>query len=521
MSLLTVEKVTHGFGARQILEDASFRLLKGEHIGLIGANGEGKSTFLNIITGKIMPDEGKITWSRHVTVGYLDQHSALKKGTTIREVLRTAFNHMYELEEEMLKLYEDMANAQSEEAMNEMMEDAGEIQQILEYSGFYQLDAKIEEVAGGLGLRDIGLDKDVSDLSGGQRTKVLLVKLLLENPSILILDEPTNYLDYEHIVWLTRFLQEYENAFILVSHDMEFLNSVVNVIYNLDGGNLTRYTGDYNNFLRMYDIQKAQEQRAYERQQAEIEKLEDFIARNKARVATRGMANSRQKQLDKMEILERPTEKIKPEFNFLMARTPSRFIVEAKNLVLGYDKDNPLTKPVSFTLERGQKIAIVGTNGLGKTTLLKTILGKLSPISGETHLGDYLFPGYFEQEADRDSSVTALDTFWAEFPSMENREVRLCLAKCGLTNEHITSQMRVLSGGENAKVRLAIVMNREHNWLVLDEPTNHLDVGAKDELKRALTEYPGTVLLVSHDPSFYEDFVTDVWNVEDWTTKIV
>ena len=421
----------------------------------------------------------------------------------------------------MLKLYEDMANAQSEEAMNEMMEDAGEIQQILEYSGFYQLDAKIEEVAGGLGLRDIGLDKDVSDLSGGQRTKVLLVKLLLENPSILILDEPTNYLDYEHIVWLTRFLQEYENAFILVSHDMEFLNSVVNVIYNLDGGNLTRYTGDYNNFLRMYDIQKAQEQRAYERQQAEIEKLENFIARNKARVATRGMANSRQKQLDKMEILERPTEKIKPEFNFLMARTPSRFIVEAKNLVLGYDKDNPLTKPVSFTLERGQKVAIVGTNGLGKTTLLKTILGKLSPISGEAHLGDYLFPGYFEQEADRDSSVTALDTFWAEFPSMENREVRLCLAKCGLTNEHITSQMRVLSGGENAKVRLAIVMNREHNWLVLDEPTNHLDVDAKDELKRALTEYPGTVLLVSHDPSFYEDFVTDVWNVEDWTTKIV
>ena len=409
MSLLTVEKVTHGFGARQILEDASFRLLKGEHIGLIGANGEGKSTFLNIITGKIMPDEGSITWSRHVTVGYLDQHSVLKKGTTIREVLRTAFNHMYDLEAEMLKLYEDMASAESDEAMNEMMEDAGEIQQILEYSGFYQLDSKIEEVAGGLGLRDIGLDKDVSDLSGGQRTKVLLVKLLLENPSILILDEPTNYLDHEHIVWLTRFLQEYENAFILVSHDMDFLNSVVNVIYNLDGGNLTRYTGDYNNFLRMYEIQKAQEQRAYERQQAEIEKLEDFIARNKARVATRGMANSRQKQLDKMEILERPTEKIKPEFNFLMARTPSRFIVEAKDLVLGYDKENPLTKPVSFTLERGQKVAIVGTNGLGKTTLLKTILGKLPPISGEAHLGDYLFPGYFEQEADRDSTVTALD----------------------------------------------------------------------------------------------------------------
>lgn len=518
MSLLTVENVTHGFGARQILENASFRLLNGEHIGLIGANGEGKSTFLNIITGKIMPDEGNITWSRHVTVGYLDQHSVLKKGMTIREVLHTAFDHMYQLEAEMLKLYEDMATA-DDNAMTDMMEEAGEIQQILETGGFYQLDSKIEEVANGLGLGAIGLDKDVSDLSGGQRTKVLLVKLLLENPSILILDEPTNYLDHPHIVWLTRYLSEYENAFILVSHDMEFLNSVVNVIYNLDGGNLSRYTGDYENFQRMYEIQKAQELRAYERQQAEIEKLEDFIARNKARVATRGMANSRQKQLDKMEVLERPQEKVKPEFNFLMARTPSRFVVEAKDLVIGYD--SPLTRPVSFTLERGEKVAITGTNGLGKTTLLKTILGKIKPISGEVSLGDYLFPGYFEQEADRDSQVTALDRFWAEFPSMENREVRLCLAKCGLTNEHITSQMRVLSGGENAKVRLAMVMNREHNWLILDEPTNHLDVDAKDELKRALTEYPGTILLVSHDPLFYEDFVTRTLNVEDWTTKIV
>lgn len=518
MSLLTVQNVTHGFGARQILEDASFRLLKGEHIGLIGANGEGKSTFLNIITGKIMPDEGTITWSRHVTVGYLDQHSVLKKGMTIRQVLHTAFDHMYKLEQDMLKLYEDMADA-DEKKINAMMEEAGEIQQILETGGFYQLDSKIEEVAGGLGLNDVGLDRDVADLSGGQRTKVLLVKLLLENPSILILDEPTNYLDHPHIVWLTRYLSEYENAFILVSHDMEFLNSVVNVIYNLDGGNLTRYTGDYENFKRMYQIQKEQELKAYQRQQAEIEKLEDFIARNKARVATRGMANSRQKQLDKMEILERPQEKIKPEFSFLMARTPSRFIVEAKDLVIGYD--TPLTKPVSFTLERGEKVAVIGTNGLGKTTLLKTILGKIQPVSGQVSLGDYLYPGYFEQEAGRDSETTALDTFWAEFPSMENREVRLCLAKCGLTNEHITSQMRVLSGGENAKVRLAIVMNREHNWLVLDEPTNHLDVDAKEELKRALSDYPGTVLLVSHDPSFYENFVTRIINVEDWTTKIV
>lgn len=518
MSLLTAENVTHGFGARQILEEASFRLLKGEHIGLIGANGEGKSTFLNIITGKITPDQGKITWARHVKAGYLDQHSVLKKGMTIREVLRTAFDEMYNLEKDMLNLYEKMSSA-DDVKIESMMEEAGEIQQMLETGGFYQLDTKIEEVAGGLGLADIGLDRDVDDLSGGQRTKVLLVKLLLENPSILILDEPTNYLDHQHILWLTRYLQEYENAFILVSHDMEFLNSVVNVIYNLDGGSLTRYTGNYEDFKRMYEVQREQELKAYQRQQAEIEKLEDFIARNKARVATRGMANSRQKQLDKMEILEKPQQKIRPEFNFLMARTPSRFIVEAKDLVIGYDA--PLTKPVSFTVERGEKIAITGTNGLGKTTLLKTILGQLPPISGQVVLGDYLVPGYFEQESGRDEEATALEIFWAEYPSMENRAVRLCLSKCGLTNEHITSQMRVLSGGENAKVRLAIVMNREHNWLILDEPTNHLDIDAKEELKKALSQYPGTILLVSHDPCFYESFITRTLNVEDWTTKII
>ncbi len=518
MSLLTVENVSHGFGARQILENASFRLLKGEHIGLVGANGEGKSTFLNIITGKIRPDEGKVTWSRHVTTGYLDQHSALAGGMTIRQVLRGAFDHMYELEKEMLGLYDAIASADADK-IDEMMEEAGEIQQILEAGGFYQLDARIEEVAGGLGLLSVGLDRDVAELSGGQRTKVLLVKLLLENPSILILDEPTNYLDHPHIVWLTRFLSEYENAFILVSHDLEFLNSVVNVIYNLDGGNMTRYTGDYENFRRMYDIQKAQELRAYERQQAEIERLEDFIARNKARVATRGMAHARQRQLDKMEILEKPQEKIKPEFNFLMARTPGRFLAEAEDLVIGYD--SPLTRPVSFSIERGEKIAVSGTNGLGKTTLLRTILGEIPPYKGRISKGDYLFPGYFCQEAGRDLEQTALEYFWEQFPAMENREVRLCLAKCGLTNEHITSQMRVLSGGENAKVRLAVIMNREHNWLILDEPTNHLDQDAKKELKRALAEYPGSVLLVSHEPEFYEDFVTRIINVEDWTTRVI
>jgi len=517
MSLLTVEKVTHGFGARRILEDASFRLLKGEHIGLIGANGEGKSTFLNIITGQLSPDEGKVEWSKRVTVGYLDQHSSLKKGMTIRDALREAFQHMFDLEKEMLSIYDAMSTA--EDGIEEMMEDAGEIQHILEHSGFYTLDAKIEEIANGLGLGSIGLDKDVSDLSGGQRTKVLLTKLLLQDPSILILDEPTNYLDAEHIEWLKKYLQDDENSFILVSHDMEFLNSVINVIYHVNDGELTRYSGDYEKFMQMYAVKKNQESKAYEKQQQEIDRMEDFIARNKARVATRGMANSRQKMLDKMEVLEKPREKPKPYFEFKSARTPSRFIVEGTDLVLGYDE--PLTRPVRFALERGQKIAIIGTNGLGKTTLLRTILGKIKPISGKLELGDFLHPGYFEQEADRDSSETALESLWREFPSYTNAEVRAALAKCGLTNEHITSQMKVLSGGENAKVRLCKLMQREANWLILDEPTNHLDVEAKAELKKALMEFKGTILLVCHEPEFYQDWITDVWNIEDWTLRII
>lgn len=518
MSVLIVENVSHGFGARKILEDASFRLLKGEHVGLIGANGEGKSTFLNIITGELTPDEGKVEWSKRVTVGYLDQHAILTKGKTIRNVLQEAFQDMYDMEAEMLSLYEKMSDA-SQDELDAMMEDVGEIQNHLEHSGFYSLNAKIEEVANGLGLGDIGLDRDVSELSGGQRTKVLLTKLLLQNPTILLLDEPTNYLDVPHIEWLKRYLQEYENSFILISHDIPFLNEVVNVIYHVENAVLTRYSGDYDQFQQMYTVKKEQELKAYERQKQEIEKMEDFIARNKARVATRGMANSRQKRLDKIEIIERPREKPKPTFKFTEARTPSRFIVEAKDLVLGYDE--PLTKPVDVVLERNQKIAITGVNGLGKSTLLKTLLGIIPPISGTVSLGDYLTPGYFEQESSRNNSNTALEEVWKEYPSMENKDVRFALASCGLTNEHITSQMMVLSGGENAKVRLCKLMLKDINWLVLDEPTNHLDNEAKDELKKALIEFKGTILLVSHEPYFYENWVTDVWNVEDWTTKIV
>jgi ATPase subunit of ABC transporter with duplicated ATPase domains len=518
MSILTVKNLSHGFGDRAIFEDVSFRLLKGEHIGFIGANGEGKSTFMNIITGKLMPDEGKVEWSNRVRVGYMDQHAHLEKGNSIRDVLRGAFKYLFDLEKEMLDMYDKMADATQEE-LDKMMNDIGTIQDMLDHNGFYVIDAKIDEVAAGLGLKDVGLDKDVMDLSGGQRTKVLLSKLLLETPDILLLDEPTNYLDEAHIEWLKRFLQSYENAFILISHDIPFLNSVINLIYHVENRQLNRYVGDYDNFKRVHEANKKQLESAYERQQQEIAKLEDFIARNKARVATTGMAKARQKKLDKIEKIELTAEKPKPEFNFRSGRTSGKLIFETRDLVIGYNE--PLSIPLNLRMERGQKIALVGANGLGKTTLLKSLMGELKSLGGEVELGDYLQMGYFEQEIKDANYNSCIDEVWGDFPAFTQYEVRAALAKCGLTTKHIESKIVVLSGGEQAKVRLCKLINKETNLLILDEPTNHLDVEAKDELKRALKAYKGSILIVCHEPEFYRDVVTHVWNCEEWTTKIV
>ena len=412
----------------------------------------------------------------------------------------------------------DMLGTADEEEMNALMEELGTIQDELTLHDFYTIDAKVEEVARALGLLDLGLDRDVTDLSGGQRTKVLLAKLLLEKPDILLLDEPTNYLDEEHIAWLKRYLLDYENAFILISHDIPFLNSVVNLIYHMDNQQLTRYVGDYDKFQEVYAMKKAQLEAAYNKQQKEIADLKDFVARNKARVSTRNMAMSRQKKLDKMDVIELQAEKPKPEFNFKEARTPGRYIFQTSDLVIGYDE--PLSKPLNLSMERGEKVALIGANGIGKTTLLKSILGLIPPLSGEVEQGDYLEIGYFEQEMSGSGDNSCIEEIWQEFPAFTQYEVRSALARCGLTTKHIESRVKVLSGGEQAKVRLCKLMNRATNVLLLDEPTNHLDMDAKDELKRALKEYKGSILMVCHEPEFYDGLATQVWDLSQWTTKL-
>ena len=517
MSILNVEHLSHGFGDRAIFSDVSFRMLKGEHIGLVGANGEGKSTFMSIITDKLMPDEGKVEWAKNVRVGYLDQHAVLEKGMSIRDVLKGAFEFLFDLEKQMNQIYENMATA-NEDEMTDMLEESGTIQDLLTAHDFYMIDAKVDEVAKALGIADIGLDKDVSELSGGQRTKILLAKLLLAKPDILLLDEPTNYLDAVHIEWLKRYLLDYENAFVLISHDIPFLNIVVNIIYHMENQKLDRYVGDYNKFMEVYEVKKTQLEAAYKRQQQERAELADFVARNKARVSTRNMAMSRQKKLDKMDIIELAAEKPKPEFNFKEARTAGKLIFETKDLVIGYDE--ALSKSINLSMERGEKLVLFGANGIGKSTLLKSILGLNKALSGIVNLGDYLELGYFEQEAKDDNNRTCIEEIWTEFPSYTQYEVRSALAKCGLMTKHIESQVRVLSGGEKAKVRLCKLMNRASNVLILDEPTNHLDVDAKEELKRALKEYKGSIVLICHEPDFYEGLATRVLDCSDWALRI-
>ena len=515
--ILNVKDLSHGFGDRAIFSHVSFRLLKGEHIGLVGANGEGKSTFMNIVTGHLMPDEGTVEWAKNVRVGYLDQHTALEKGMTIRDVLKSAYGYLFDMEAKMNTICDQMGDA-DEETMNTMLEDLGTIQDLLTQHDFYMIDAKVDEIARAFGIDAIGLDRDVTDLSGGQRTKILLAKLLLEKPDILLLDEPTNYLDEQHIEWLRRYLNDYESAFILISHDIPFLNSVVNLIYHMENQELNRYVGDYDHFEEVYAVKKAQLEAAYNKQQQEISELKDFVARNKARVATRNMAMSRQKKLDKMDVIELAREKPKPEFNFKQARASGKLIFETSDLVIGYDE--PLSRPINVRMERGEKIALIGANGIGKTTLLKSILGLIPAYSGKVVLGDYLYKGYFEQEVKGDNRTTCIEEIWNDFQSWTQYEVRSALAKCGLTTKHIESQVRVLSGGEQAKVRLCKIINTETNVLLLDEPTNHLDVDAKEELKRALKEYKGSILLICHEPEFYQDIVTAVWDCSDWSTKI-
>ncbi|RLQ93313.1 ABC-F family ATP-binding cassette domain-containing protein [Falsibacillus albus] len=513
MSIVNVENVTHFYGDKLVFKNVSFRLLNNERVGLVGPNGAGKSTLLQVLSGEILPDHGDVQWLPNVKIGYLEQHNDLTDGVSIRTFLRSAFQHLYEAEKRMQQLSVEMGSCDEME-LEKLLKQYADIQELLEQHDFYQIDPKIDDISCGLGISAFGMEKDVSELSGGQRTKLLLAKLLLEKPAVLLLDEPTNYLDFEHIKWLENYLKNYPHSFILISHDTAFMNEVVNVVYHLEHKQMTRYIGNYQRFVKTYDFRKQQTLTAYSRQQQEIEKLEMYIQKNKARASTSKQAKAREKKLMKIDRIEKPDSLPRPRFSFQVSQRPVSKIADVIDLVVGYDK--ALLPPLSFELNRGEKIAITGHNGIGKSTMLKTIMGELKPMNGTISFGDRVQPAYFAQEWNTRSNQSPLEYIWSLHDRMTQKEVRQALARCGLKSEHIFQALHSLSGGEQTRVRLCQLILEESNWLILDEPTNHLDIQAKQALSEAIHEYDGTVIVVSHEPEFYRDWVTQVWDLEQW-----
>ena len=507
--LYQISRGSKAFGTETVFEDIQFEIRGTEKIAVVGRNGCGKSTLLKIMTGELELDKGEIHSTSGTRIGYLAQTTFPDETLTVREDLEKVFEPLQKLKAQLDKLTERMATDYSEAVLDRY----AQLETQFEMAGGYTWQSELMTVFTKFGFQEEMLDRIINTFSGGQKTRLAFVKLLLSKPDILLLDEPTNYLDEQHIRWLKTYLQNYENAFILISHDMPFTNEVVNLIYHMENCRLTRYVGNVDEFHRLYEQNKLALEAAYQRQQQEIARMEDFVARNKARVATRGMANSRAKKLAKMERIELSAEKPKPTFRFQMGKTPGKVIFSTSDLMIGYDE--PLSKPINRVLEKGQKVVITGANGLGKTTLMKSLMGLIPPVSGSVQLGEHVEIGYFEQEITEPIRRTCIEELWQTYPAYSQYEIRSALARCGLTTDQIESQVMVLSGGEQAKLRLCKLLNTPYNVLFLDEPTNHLDQDAKDELHKAIAEYPGTVLLVCHEKEFYSDLADAVWDLSE------
>lgn len=509
MSLLTIEHLTQRFGEKILYEDAALRVNKGDHLGLTGQNGVGKSTLIKILTGEILADEGSIHWQNNIKIGYLDQYVEVVGALTINEFLRQAYQELFEKENQIGKLYE----AYGETGEEKLLDRAGNLQSILDESDFYQMDTIINDLANGLGIQAIGLDKPLKELSGGQRSKVILAKLLLEEPDILLLDEPTNYLDDTHIQWLINYLENFSGSFILVSHDYQFLNAVTNCICDIEFGKLTKYTGNVEKSFAQKEQNKESYLKQFYAQQAKIEKTEAYIRKYKAgNRAT--MAKSRQKQLDRLERLTPPGNLVKPQIAFPYQPIVASLALTTSQLVIGYEQ--PLLQAIELSVHTGEKVALKGFNGIGKSTLIKTLTGNLAALSGEYHYPANTEVAYFSQDLIWENDyLTSLEYLSEQFPKTTAKERRSHLARCGVPDKLVTQPLRLLSGGEQTKVKLAVLTMTPSNLIFLDEPTNHIDAAAKTSLQKAITSYQGTIIIVSHEEDFYEGIVDRVINVEE------
>lgn len=502
MVQISLQNVSRSFGSEVIFSDVTVKIEDHDRIGLVGPNGTGKTTLLRVICGELEPDDGsgEIARGADLSIGYQKQNCGLSFEGTIWQEMQSVFADVYALERRMKELQERMAQENTPALAEEYRrtEDA-----FLARDG-YQIEVKIKTVLTGMGFAEHGFDKCVDKLSGGEQTRLAIAKLLLEAPSLLILDEPTNHLDFATLSWLEDYLASYKGALLVVSHDRYFLNKLCNKIWELEDGTLWEYKGNYTAYTRQREEQDTRQKKLYEQQQAERAKLEDYVARNLVRASTTKMAQSRQKMLERLEPIEKPHRRLKPPKIRLEFETePVKDVLDVEGLTIAVgsgERERVLLSSAEFNIQRGDKVAIIGPNGSGKTTLLRTLLSAQPPIKGRITWGRGVKRSYYDQGSDHlDQSLTVLDTMWKAYPRLYETPLRTALGAMGLTGEDAHRLVGQLSGGERARLKLAIICLAGSNVLVLDEPTNHLDLPSKEVLQQALAEYEGTLIIVSHD----------------------
>lgn len=505
MGLLEVEGLRFKYTDQNLFNDASFRIFQKDHIVLVGDNGSGKSTFMNLIAKNLIPDSGRIEWLNGIRYAYLDQHLKVKTDISIYDYITEVFAPLLKKEAKMNEYYE-MLGTCAESEYDRYLSYAQSIQDELDKSNFYAMNSTLGNMLNGLGISAYGMDTHLKNLSGGQRAKVYLAKLLLEEPDVLLMDEPTNFLDTAHIEWLAKYLKDFKKAFVVISHDEGFLREIGEVVYSLSNKVLTRYNMPYDIYLREREIREEQYKKAYESQQKFIKKTQAFIAKNIVRATTTKQAQSRRKVLERLAVLEKPKNHEPMHLKFPFSKGLGQEVLKLKNLTVGYG-DKAVLTDLEFLMKQNQKIAILGHNGVGKSTILKTILGLLPPLKGEYVWNPSADLNYFAQEEEYEPGVTPVGYLRYYYHLKTDGELRSVLASAGIKGELALKPMCELSGGQQTKVRLALMTMKKSNVLIFDEPTNHLDVASKAELWAAIDAFSGSVILVTHEDDFYEGLV--------------
>lgn len=506
MILLNVQQVHKSFGVTTILDQINMTISEKDRVGLVGKNGAGKSTLLKIITGELLPDAGTITLAKNRRIDYLAQDSGLNSERTIWDEMLTVFHRLIDMEGELRQLESRMGEPEYINDANKyekLMDEYAGLSHRFQEEGGFSYQAQIRSLLTGLGFSEAVWQQSINSLSGGQKTRLAMVKLLLTKPDLLILDEPTNYLDIATLTWLESYLVGYDGAILVVSHDRYFLDRIVTTIYEIEFQQIKRYTGNYSSYQRQKQEDLLQAEKQYQKQQVEIKKLEEFVQKNLVRASTTKRAQSRRKVLEKMDRLDRPNteNRLKP-LNFMIDKMTGNDVLNVSDLTIGYS-DKTISSHLSFRIERGDRVALVGPNGVGKSTLLKTLLKEIPPISGLFSWGSQVQLGYYDQEqTGLDENKRVIDIIWDAYPMMPELEIRSLLGRFLFSGEEVEKPVSVLSGGEKARLSLAKLMLTRANVLLLDEPTNHLDLYSKEVLEQALLEYPGTLLFISHDRYF-------------------